>query len=122
MWQLCRRVFRFETEQREHAPDAKGIVPITPTQRAALGHSSRAGNVGWWMDTSPIHTRDIQSGFDQALLAFRKIKPEYDYYWIVEYDVEFSGHWSELFNAFADNTSDLLCSRVHRHETSPTWD
>ena len=103
-------------------PDLKNTFPITPTKRAALGHPSRAGNVGWWMDTSPTHTRDIQSGFDQALLAFRQIKPEYDYYWILEYDVEFSGRWSELFNAFADNTSDLLGSSVYRYETNPTWD
>jgi hypothetical protein len=102
-------------------PDVKGTFPIRPAQRAALGHPSRSGIVGWWMDTAPSHTRNIQSGIDQALLAFRQIKPEYDYYWIVEYDVEFSGRWSELFNAFADNTSDLLCSSVHRHETNPTW-
>jgi hypothetical protein len=101
--------------------DVKGTFPITPAQRARLGHPSRAGIVGWWMDTSPSHTRIIQSGIDQALLAFRKIKPGYDYYWIVEYDVEFSGRWSELFNAFADNTSDLLCTNMFRHETNPTW-
>jgi hypothetical protein len=49
------------------------------------------------------------------------MKPEYDYYWLVEYDVEFSGRWSEFFNAFADNTSDLLCTNMFRHETNPTW-
>jgi hypothetical protein len=35
--------------------------------------------------------------------------------------VKFTGNWSELFNAFADNTSDILCSNVHRQETNPTW-
>jgi hypothetical protein len=101
--------------------DMKNMFPITPSKRAALGHPSREGNVGWWMDTSASHTRVMQSGIDRALLAFRKIKPEYDYYWIVEYDVEFSGHWSEPFNAFADNTSDLLCTNMFRRETNPTW-
>jgi hypothetical protein len=102
-------------------PDAKGTFPITPAQRALLGQPSRASIEGWWMGAGPDHARVIQSGFDQAILAFRQMKPDYDYYWIVEYDVEFSGRWSELFNAFADNTSDLLCSNVHRHETNPTW-
>ena len=101
-------------------PGAKGTFPITPAQRAKLGHPSRVG-AGWWMDTSLSHILDIQSGFDQVLLAFRQIKPEYDYYWIVEYDVEFSGRWSELFNSFADNTSHLLCTSIFRHETNPTW-
>jgi hypothetical protein len=102
-------------------PGAEGTFPITPANRDALGHPSRLGKVGWWMDTAPSHTRDIQSGFDQVLLAFRQVKPEYDHYWIVEYDVEFSGHWSELFRAFTDNMSDLLCTSMHRYETNPTW-
>jgi hypothetical protein len=102
-------------------PDAKGTFPITPAQRALLGQPSRASIAGWWMGAGPDHARVIQSGIDQAILAFRQMKPDYDYYWIVEYDVEFSGRWSELFNAFADNPSDLLCSNVHRHETNPTW-
>jgi hypothetical protein len=92
-------------------PGAKGTFPITPAHRAALGLPSRTGIVGrnWWND------------HDRALLAFRQLKPEYDYYWIMEYDVEFSGRWSELFNAFADNTSDLLCTSMHRPETNPNW-
>jgi len=95
--------------------------PITPSMRAALGHPSRLGSVGWWMDTTPSHLGAIRSGFDQALLAFRQTKPNYDYYWILEYDVELSGRWSDFFNAFADNVSDILCSNVHRYETNPEW-
>jgi hypothetical protein len=102
-------------------PDAEGTVPITPTQRAELGHPSRAGAVGWWMDTSLSHKLVVQSGIDQAILTFRKIKPGYDYYWLVEFDVEFSGCWTTVFNAFSDNTSDLLCTNMHRYETNPTW-
>jgi hypothetical protein len=103
-------------------PELKDTFPITPSRRAALRHPSREGSVGWFMDTSPSHTRDIKSGFDQALLAFRLLKPDYDYYWILEYDVEFSGRWSEFFNAFADNASDLICSSAHRYETNQAWD
>ena len=102
-------------------PNAEGTFPITPMQRATLALPSREGNEGWWMDTSQSHTEVIQSGIDHAILAFRKIKAEYDYYWIVEYDLEFSGRWSKLFDAFADNSSDLLCSNLHRYETNPHW-
>jgi hypothetical protein len=89
-------------------PEVKDIILITPTQRRALEHPSRTGSNLW-------------GDIDRAILAFRKIHSEYDYYWIVENDVEFSGRWSELFNAFADNPSDLLCSNVHRQGTNPTW-
>jgi hypothetical protein len=101
--------------------DAEDAVLIKPADRAALGHPDRSRLTGWWMDTAPSHTRDIQSGFDQALLAFREIKPQYDYYWLVEYDVEFSGRWSEFFEAFIGNASDLLCTSIHRRETNPAW-
>jgi len=85
--------------------DSRNVFPITPAQRAALGHPPLVAS----------------KGGDQAVLAFRRINSEYDYYWIVEYDVAFSGNWSELFNAFADSTSDLLCSNLHRRETNPGW-
>ncbi len=103
-------------------PELKDTFTITPAKRAALGHPSRAGDTGWWMDTAPSYTQIIRSGIDQAILAFRKSKPEYDYYWIVENDVEFSGRWSDLFRAFSDNASDLLCTSMHGPETNPTWD
>jgi hypothetical protein len=103
-------------------PVEERVFPVTPAMRTALGHPSRAGSVGWWMDTAPSYTRIIQSGVDQAILAFRQNRPEYDYYWIMENDVEFSGHLSELFGAFSANTSDLLCTSMHLRETNPTWD
>lgn len=107
----------------ENVPaEAAGTFPVRPSQRAALGHPSRAEDVGWWMDTGPSHTRVIRSGIDQALLVFRQSKPEYDHYWIMEYDVEFSGRWSVLLGAFRDNTSDLLCSSMHGDDINPTWD
>jgi hypothetical protein len=113
-------VSNLATESVPH--ELKDTFPITPANRKALGHPSRDGDLGWWMDTSPSHTRDIKSGFDQALLSFRQLKPEYDYYWILEYDVEFSGRWSEFFSAFSGNTSDLICSSAYRYETNPAWD
>lgn len=36
----------------------------------------------------------------------------YDFYWIVEYDVDFSGHWSRFFNAFVDEGADLIGTQI----------
>jgi len=85
--------------------DISCMFTVTPALRTALGHSARK----------------VSKGADQAILAFRQLKPQYDYYWIVEYDVQFSGNWRALFDAFADNTSDLLCTSLHRTHTNPTW-
>lgn len=38
----------------------------------------------------------------------------YDYYWIIEYDVFFTGNWSVLFDAYKNNNADLLSSHIER--------
>ena len=46
---------------------------------------------------------------------------EYVNYWVVEYDVEFSGNWSDFFNHFKNNHEDLLASHLTRFHLNPTW-
>jgi hypothetical protein len=53
------------------------------------------------------------------VLRFFKERSHYDYYWIVEYDVRFSGSWNAFFSAFAGNRSDLLGTTLTRYEKSP---
>lgn len=55
------------------------------------------------------------------LLKFHKDYPEYDYCWQIEDDVEFSGDWSIFFDAFVDDTSDLLATKVRRYEDDSDW-
>lgn len=55
------------------------------------------------------------------VLTFHKEYPEYDYFWIVEDDVLFSGDWSELFDTFIDDTADLVATKIRRYEEEPTW-
>ena len=52
---------------------------------------------------------------DLAPMKFFLDRPDYDYYWIVEYDVRFSGAWSELFAGLSSSGADLLCT------TMQTW-
>jgi hypothetical protein len=52
---------------------------------------------------------------------FFKERSHYDYYWIVEYDVRFSGSWNAFFSAFAGNRSDLLGTTLTRYEKLPDW-
>ena len=55
------------------------------------------------------------------LLKFHKDFPEYDYCWSIEDDVVFSGDWSIFFDAFVDDTSDLLTTKVRCYEDAPDW-
>lgn len=55
------------------------------------------------------------------LLNFYRQNPAFEYYWAMEYDVRFSGDWSVLFEAFADNPADLLGTTLYRHPFNPDW-
>lgn len=67
----------------------------------------------------------LESGFlgncHYPLLKFHKDYPKYDYYWLIEDDVVFSGDWSILFDAFVDDTSDLLTTKVRSYADNPNW-
>jgi hypothetical protein len=48
-----------------------------------------------------------------------------DRLWLIEYDVDYAGRWSELFEEFADNDADLLTTTVmsrHEHPRWPHWE
>lgn len=55
------------------------------------------------------------------VLIFHQEHPEYDYCWIVEDDVVFSGDWSVLFDTFVNDPADLVATNVRRYEDEPTW-
>lgn len=54
------------------------------------------------------------------LLFFRQF-PRYEHYWVVEYDVRYSGHWEDFFSAFDDDDADLLGTTLQRRAQCPDW-
>ncbi len=55
------------------------------------------------------------------LLKFHKDYPEYDYCWVVEDDVLFSGDWNVLFDTFSDDPADLVAAYIRKYEDEPNW-
>ncbi len=47
--------------------------------------------------------------------------PSYDYYWVIEYDVIFTGNWSSLFTSFSNSTSDFLGCHVERYNSKRNY-
>ncbi|MFZ4551363.1 MAG: hypothetical protein ACOYNB_06030 [Aquabacterium sp.] len=43
------------------------------------------------------------------------------YVWVLEYDVDFSGHWADFFRQFEGDVSDLLMTTMVRHDQDPEW-
>jgi hypothetical protein len=58
---------------------------------------------------------------DLAHFAIARQIPDFDHYWFVEYDVDFSGRWTTLFEAFADCQADLLGTTIYPRDMDPEW-
>jgi hypothetical protein len=55
------------------------------------------------------------------VLAFFLAHPDYDRYWVVEYDVRFTGSWAAFMNAFRGLDHDFVASHVRRYHEEPKW-
>lgn len=54
-----------------------------------------------------------------SFLSFYEDHPDYDYYWLVEYDVIFNGDFSEFFRYFESYDYDFITSYIK--ETDDCW-
>lgn len=71
---------------------------------------------------TPIERGKLMPGSNHfPLLKFYKENQGYDYYWLVEDDVRFSGEWKDFFGSFASCTSDFLSSVIETKAENPTW-
>jgi hypothetical protein len=58
---------------------------------------------------------------DLPLLWFWSRNRHYHSYWVVEYDVRYSGNWRDFFEAFIDNPSDLLATTLFDYGFRKSW-
>ena len=71
---------------------------------------------------TPIEKGKLVPGSNHfPLLKFFKENQCYDYYWLVEDDVRFSGEWKDFFGSFASCTSDFLSSVIETKAENLTW-
>lgn len=88
--------------------DALRAMPY-PRKTAAADWTGRAWELwgGGHCDLIPLH----------AMLA----APGYDRYWVIEYDVAFTGDWGRFFAAFEDSEADLLATCIRARQDDPHW-
>jgi hypothetical protein len=83
----------------------------------ALGYPGKSDLA--WAGAEP---RSIQFGnAELPVLLFFATHSHYEHYWLVEYDVQFSGSWRHLFSTFDDSDADLLGTSLIRHAEFPGW-
>lgn len=107
---LGRAVILFHNESGK-APSAfqsLPVIPFTLSSLADLGYST----IGPSLIPDHIHF---------PLLRFFLNQPDYDYYWIIESDVRFSGKWRSFFDAFQNISADYLAGHIRTYPESPKW-
>ncbi|MBW7850593.1 MAG: hypothetical protein H3C38_08870 [Rhodospirillales bacterium] len=90
------------------APGDAAVWPFGEADLRSLGYPRKGRHI---------------SDLDIELFSFpfQRAHPEYEHVWIVEYDVDFTGSWSEVFDAFSSNDADLLATNIHRFADNPGW-
>jgi hypothetical protein len=73
------------------------------------------------MANSVIGTGTVLGNCHLRSIDFYNRFPNYRFYWFVEYDVVYTGRWSDFLSSFADDPSDLLASHVRRLADEPDW-
>lgn len=55
------------------------------------------------------------------LMEFFSKFPDYDYYWLIEGDVKFSGNWERFFLRFVESEADFLACHIRQYADEPGW-
>ncbi|MHB2207614.1 hypothetical protein [Methylobacterium sp. CM6257] len=63
----------------------------------------------------------VQNGFMDTAIFPILLSLNADYIWVQEYDVDFSGVWSDFFEQFAGNDADLLTTTLVSKKDVPDW-
>ncbi len=63
----------------------------------------------------------MDGNFHFVPLAFYLKYPGYDNYWLMEYDVQFSGDWSKFFSFFKHKDEDFISAHIETVKDNPGW-
>jgi hypothetical protein len=101
---------------KEGQPYAQAPAPHRHMYRradlAALPYPQKIARTDW---DDPTGDNDLPCH------AFYRERPDFDFYWIVEYDVRYTGHWGKLFAELRTSAADLLATTIQDQEDNPFW-
>ena len=73
------------------------------------------------LDYEPIADTIIPGSNHFATLQFFKDNPGFTFYWVIEYDVIYTGNWNNFFENFENIEVDFISSKIQRYEDVPFW-
>lgn len=95
-----------------------GIPALPEDVEALFFDKTDIRNLGYPRKGRSPSTND----FEMFAIYFWRKYPHFHDYWVVEYDVRFSGSWSVLFTHFIGSRADLLGTTLHRYDVNPAWE
>lgn len=99
---------------------------------AALPQGMAPDVVVTWSDTARLfpqrhaqmQARNSPWGFIDLIWSTAFLHPSlaaYDRFWLVEYDIDFSGDWADFFSAAATYDADVLAAHIRPLSAEPTY-
>lgn len=73
------------------------------------------------LNYTPIHQKLLPGSCHFPVLKFFLDHPSYTHYWLVEYDVEFTGTWNVLMDFYFDHPADFIASHIRHYYDHPEW-
>lgn len=122
--EIGRQIDKLERESREYAELYVGYQRDKtrielPDGMRAFSFDLKELNA---LNYHPWRCTVMDGNFHYVLLDFYQKHPGYDYYWLVEYDVRFTGDWQDFFGFFADRDEDFVSAHLETVEDNPNWD
>lgn len=105
----------FNPKKTEHPEFVDGIRYIEYDREALL-------RLPYPKKADPDNWKLMPGNTDLLLLSFWREHPDYDYYWVIEYDVRYTGNWLKLLEQFHDCRADLLATHIARFDEVPKWE
>lgn len=131
--QVWKHFLRLKAESQSHL-DAYLCVHVSPDSQAPLGHRTQADFRVYASDEReyiPDRYREkvlkggtIVPGFCDLTYMPVLLNPRlsnYSHVWIVEYDVDYAGHWDQFFAPLADSQADLIGTTFYTKKQSLDW-
>ncbi len=97
-------------------------TPNIPNAITSLKHYyTFTSNILHELDYKPLKESLLPGSNHFPLLKFYLEHPQYDYYWMIEDDVYFTGNWEVLFKTYQNHSVDFISTHVEKYSESPQW-
>jgi hypothetical protein len=97
------------------------VVPAPPNKTLRMYRRGDLADLPYPNKTIFVDWRAPVGDNDLPVLAFYREQPDYDFYWVVEYDVRYTGHWSTFFDELRSSGADYLGTTIQDYEENPHW-